>query len=176
MVTAPHIAAHVPAFATLYETVETQFPGATDRERFHETLRRLIDFLVSGLIESTVTRAREAGARSVEDVRDYRSRLASFTEEAKSANRDLKRYLHAEVYSSPVVCQERARSTAMMAELFTFFVDHPERLPSSYREMAEEEAPHRVACDYIAGMTDAFFRRTYSSIFAKFESSHDRTP
>ena len=33
---------------------------------------------------------------------------------------------------------------------------HPESLPRSYREKAEEESLARVICDYIAGMTDPF--------------------
>ena len=32
------------------------------------------------------------------------------------------------------------------------------------REQAREEAPHRVVCDYMAGMTDSFFQRTYEAV------------
>ena len=52
----------------------------------------------------------------------------------------------------------------MIAELFQLFLDHPERMPEPYSQAALAEAPHRVVCDYIAGMTDSFFRRTYSSM------------
>jgi len=65
------------------------------------------------------------------------------------------------VYFSPVLAEERDRSAAMIAELFGHFVRHPERLPESYREGTAGETLHRVVCDYIAGMTDGFFRRTY---------------
>jgi dGTPase len=50
---------------------------------------------------------------------------------------------------------------ARIAELFRFFVARPDRLPQPYAEHAYEEPVHRVVCDYIAGMTDAFFHRTY---------------
>src|SRR6476660_1131529 len=49
MFTAEGVAHAVPEYREIYEAIETQFPGATDRERFHETLRRLIDVLVTGL-------------------------------------------------------------------------------------------------------------------------------
>jgi dGTP triphosphohydrolase len=45
-----------------------------------------------------------------------------------------------------------------------------------------ERPAHRVVCDYIAGMTDSFFRRTWlqmvdqSSVVVKLESSAERTP
>jgi dGTPase len=50
---------------------------------------------------------------------------------------------------------------AMIAELFTYFLADPGRLPEAYSSQARSDAPHRVVCDYIAGMTDSYFRRTY---------------
>jgi dGTPase len=71
----------------------------------------------------------------------------------------------------------------MMAELFQFFLDHTDRLPDPYGDMARTEPAHRVVCDYIAGMTDSFFHRTYvqmigpySSTAVKFDTSAERTP
>jgi hypothetical protein len=46
----------------ILEAVETSFPGATERERFQESVRHLTDGLVSGLIEGTVACARASGA------------------------------------------------------------------------------------------------------------------
>src|SRR5262249_35597247 len=46
-----HIADAVPEYAAIHEAMETQFPAATQRERFYEGLRQLVDMLVSGLIE-----------------------------------------------------------------------------------------------------------------------------
>jgi dGTPase len=163
---AEQVAAEVPRYAEIYQTIETQFPGATPRERFHEALRQLIDALVSGLIEGTVERAAESGAGTADAVRECPYRLAAFTSAAAASSRELKAFLHRRVYSSPVLDEERRRSTAMMAELFEFFLGHPDRLPDAYREMEAGEAPHRVVCDYIAGMTDAFFRRTYDQMLS----------
>ena len=81
-------------------------------------------------------------------------------------HRDLKRFLHAAVYSSEALAAERKRSRAMVAELFEFFLESPERLPDTYREQARGETPHRMVCDYIAGMTDGFFHRTYEQTVA----------
>jgi dGTPase len=161
------IAAAVPGYAAILETVETQFPGAAPRERFHESLRQLVDSLVSGLIEGTVVRARASGAQSVEDVRNHPARLAAFTDDAAAASRALKRFLYARVYSSPALAKDRHRSMAMVAELFGYFLADPGRLPEAYRIQASSEAPHRVICDYIAGMTDSYFRRTYDQTAGK---------
>jgi len=155
------VAAAAPYYRELYEAAETQFPGAPESARFHETLRGLIDSLVSGLIEGTVHRASEAAAGSVEDVRRHPARLAAFTPETETANRDLKRFLHRRVYTSPALREERDRAAAMIAELFDFFLERPERLPAPHGELIPDEPAYRVVCDYIAGMTDGFFQRTY---------------
>ncbi|HXB69128.1 MAG TPA: deoxyguanosinetriphosphate triphosphohydrolase [Candidatus Acidoferrales bacterium] len=161
LLTAGAVAECVPQYRAIYETVETQFPGATDRERFHEGLRHLIDVLVSGLIEGTVSRAEESGASDAEDVRNCPGRLAAFTPEAAETSRHLKRFLYEEVYASKAVEEERRRSVALIGELFRFFLDRTGRLPQPYAQQVESEPPHRVVCDYIAGMTDGFFYRTY---------------
>jgi dGTPase len=161
LITSEDIAESVPRYREIYETVETQFPGATPRERFHEGLRQLVDVLVTGLIEGTVVAAREAGVEDFEAVRAHPGRLAAFTPEAAAASRDLKRFLFTKVYASTALGGDRLRSMTAIAELFAWFLADPDRLPEGYAEQAKEEPPHRVVCDYIAGMTDVFFNRTY---------------
>ena len=158
------VAADAPYYGDLYEAAEQQFPGAPESARFHETLRGLIDALVSGLIEGTVRRASAAGAATAEDVRRHPARLAAFTPETETATRDLKRFLHRHVYTAPALCEERDRAAGMIAQLFDFFLEYPERLPASYGELIPGEPAYRVVCDYIAGMTDGFFQRTYQQM------------
>lgn len=155
------VAVCVPKYAGLLETVDTQFPTASQRERFYETLRRLIDALVSGLIEGTVRRAEQAGVETVDDVRVLSRRLAAFTSETAETSRQLKAFLHSKVYNTPALLEGRSHSMAMVGELFQFFLDNPNSLPAIYQDQASRQPVYRVVCDYIAGMTDAFLRRTH---------------
>jgi dGTPase len=164
LLTGARIAESVPEYAVIEDEIETQFPGATPRERFQECLRRMIDLLVTGLIYGAAEAAAASGVRNMEDVRRYRGRIAAFTPAAGAANRGLKRFLHRHVYSSEALARERRRSTAMIGELFAFFLQEPGRLPESYREQSRAEPLHRMVCDYIAGMTDGFFYRTYNQM------------
>jgi dGTPase len=164
MFTMASVAEAVPQYAEILGVVERQFPGEPERIRFQEALRRLIDLLVSGLIEGTYSAAIGSGLADVDDVRRHPRRVVSFTPAASEASAALKEFLHRHVYSTEVLREERKRVTAMLAGLFGFFLEHPESLPSPYSEQAAGEAPHRVVCDYIAGMTDGFFRRTYQRI------------
>jgi dGTPase len=161
MLTGEDIAAAVPQYAAIFEAVETQWAGATPRERFHEALRHLVDELVSGLIQGTVDRARAAGVDTVDDVRALPERLAAFTPDTGETSRALKRFLWEHVYTSPALGDDRARSVTAIGELFQYFLASSDSLPEAYREQMDSEPAHRVICDYIAGMTDSFFRRTY---------------
>ena len=50
-------------FGELSEQIDTQFPGASDRVRFWEVQRQLMNFLIGGLIEGTVAAAEAAECR-----------------------------------------------------------------------------------------------------------------
>jgi dGTPase len=164
MITAETTAACVPQYRGIHETVETQFPGASEKERFQESLRELVNTLVGGLIEGTVEAARQSGAQNFEEVRALPVRLAAFGVEAAQTSRALKAFLYRTVYASPELNADRQHSMAMIEELFACFLDAPGKLPEAYRQQAAGEPEHRVVCDYIAGMTDGFFRRTYEQL------------
>ncbi len=158
--TVSEITAGVPQYREIAEAVEQQFAGAPERVQFLECLRALIDQMVSGLIEGTYAAA--AGIASVNEVRSSPVRLARFTESAQETNASLKRFLKKKLYLSDVLGLERSSSAGLIAELFQFFLDHPERLPESYSESAEPL--HRKVCDYIAGMTDGYFRKIHQQM------------
>jgi dGTPase len=158
------VADHVPAYAELFETIETQFPGADQHDQFQEILRLLTDWQVSALIEGTVGAARASGARDADDVREVTTRIATFTPEAWQASRDLKRFMNSFVFSNEQLSKDRKRSRTMIGELFQFFLDHPETLPEWHAAHAVGQRAPRVVCDYIAGMTDVFFHRTYEAL------------
>ncbi len=162
--TARDVADHVPAYADLLETIETQYPGASDPDQFQEILRLLTDWLVGSLIVGTVAAARVAGVEDPEQVRHFPTRLASFTAPAAEASKQLKDFMHKYVFSSAILQNDRQQSRAKMAELFQWFLQHPETLPEPYAKRATGPKGPRVICDYIAGMTDLFFHRTYSQM------------
>jgi dGTPase len=163
---AEELSAQVPQYARIHEEVTRQFPHASAGAQFIETLRPLIDTLVSGLIEGTYESSLTSGAKSVDDIRRHPTRLASFTSEARQTSVALKRFLRGHVYFSNPLVAERSRSAAAVEEMFALFVKNPDRLPEGYLEETHGQPVHRVVCDYIAGMTDGFFWRVYDSCFS----------
>lgn len=157
------LCASVPLFTELLERAEMQFPGATEPLRLMEVVRGLVDHLVSGLIEGTVQASE--GVDDVDGVRRRPERLARYTAEAARTNAQLKQVLREHVYNSELVLVERRQSTGKIAEMFEYLMDHPGAMPAYYVEDTSDLSRHRRVCDYIAGMTDGFFKRTYRQLF-----------
>ena len=163
--TLDEIAGRISGYGDLLGRVRADHPEAPDGILFQETLRKLIDLLVSGLIEGTKEAALESGCRTVDDVRRSNRRLVGLLPEPAALNRELKSFLFERVYSSPPLQAERKRAMSEIGQLFDHYLEDLGRLPAGHQMRGEEMAPHRVVCDYIAGMTDGFFRRTYASVF-----------
>ena len=149
----------VELFERVMAASERQYPTATPRQLLKEGVRRLLDALVSGLVEGIVQAAEVAAVRSADEVRQYPSRLAGFSPEAAQAIAQLREMLSRRVYNSPELVAEREAAAERVAALFQYFLRHPEELPPDYREQARSEPTHRMVCDYIAGMTDAYLLR-----------------
>ncbi len=153
--------ADVPLFHRLWQQADKQRPAPSERQKFNQALRQLLDALVSGLIEGTAAAAEEAGVRSGADVRDCPRRLAVLEPEARVATRQLRAFLHARVYTAPQASEVKERNAEKLAELFRFYVESPAALPAAYQARAREEPLHRVVCDYVAGMTDNYLLRLH---------------
>lgn len=156
----------VPHYREIAEEIGGSYPGASPGIRFQEALRRLIDWLVSGLIEGTVTAVEASGVESVDDVRRHSERLVAMRPEPALTNASLKKFLLNKVYLSEGLQAERRYAGEAIERLFGWFMENPERLPAGHFERIGEFPLHRVVCDYIAGMTDGFFRRTERKLFA----------
>jgi dGTPase len=134
------------------------------RVRFWEIQRQLLCMLIGGLISATAEAANEAGVESVDDVRLLDRRLARYTPAAAEANRQMKHLLIGRVYSSLPLAEDRRIAVGKMGEMFEYLLDYPNQVSERYRERLEFEPVHRVVCDYIAGMTDNFFMKTYNTL------------
>jgi dGTPase len=151
--------AEVPIFCAAYNGIDGRYPNGKEKLKFNEALKQVLDHLATDLIEHTAGQVRQSGVKSVDDVRRQSKRLAAFSPEMAQKNGVLKRFLFARLYSDGAISEDRDRSVAALDSLFSFFLEHPERMPGQYAEQARRGPPHRVVCDYIAGMTDHFLLR-----------------
>jgi dGTPase len=171
----PAFAAAVPKVGELYEEVITQFPAAEERIHLHEIQRRLIDQLMRGLIEGTIAAAQQASLTNLQSVREHPERVVRFTAAAAATSSSLKQFLHRHVYHTEILLEERKHSAAAVERLFAYLLEHPDHLPPAPADSALPVSPLPVrVSDYIASMTDSYFRRTYSEVM--LVTSALRTP
>ncbi len=153
--------AGLPLFDGFYRDAEQRWPNVMEKLKFNEALMRMLDRWVSDLILNTQRQLREAGVRSLEDVRTWPSRLLAFSAQVEQERRRTKDFLYATLYYSPALDAEKTDGEKVIRQLFEFWMAKPENLPSSYREKAGQEPLPRVICDYIAGMTDNYIYEQY---------------
>ena len=158
--------AEVPLFDSAYVDADRRHPQGLAKLKFNDALRRVFDTLATDLIETTRRQIEASGVESVEDVRRHPQRIAGFSSEASELNRALKQFLFSRVYSQPSIVEDRDRSVAELDALFRFFLEHPDKMPKYYADLARNEPRHRVVCDYIAGMTDHYLLRQSGQLLA----------
>ena len=57
----------------------------------------------------------------------------------------------------------------ILRQLFEAYISNTHQLPPHIKQRLDEETPHIVICDYIAGMTDRFALEEYRKLFDPFE-------
>src|SRR5580693_5626043 len=70
-----------PFFGEVYAQVDAAHPGAREKLKFNEALKRVLDALATNLIETTEQRVSASGVSSMEDIRRAPKRLAGFRAE-----------------------------------------------------------------------------------------------
>src|ERR1700742_3268855 len=164
----------VPIFGEAYERVNAKHPVAAEKLKFNDALKSVLDQLVTDLIETTSVRVREAGVKTVTDVRKFSKRIAGFRPEIARKNAELKKFLFANIYDRPIITEDRDRSVRCLAELFEYYLSSAGSMPAAYEEMAHVEPRHVVVCDYIAGMTDQFLLRQHQHVFGASAAANAR--
>ncbi|MGB8130896.1 MAG: deoxyguanosinetriphosphate triphosphohydrolase [Candidatus Angelobacter sp.] len=166
---------NVPLFARLHAEVQQRYPATAEKLLFNETLKRVLDRLVSDLIAHSRKLIAEAGVNSVEAVRRFPQRLIGFSPQVDEERKQLKDFLYQNVYYSPTQQRDKQQAEQVIAEMFAFFMKTPRELPASYQAKTRTEPLHRIVCDYVAGMTDSYiFEQHRRFCAAKNHKSHHR--
>src|SRR5581483_5727774 len=161
LISLDNVLASVPVFGRFYADVERLYSKAIEKMKFNEALKRVLNLLVTDVIENTRARLLDAGVASLQEVRQYPERLLAFSPEVDSERRTAKAFLYRTLYNSPALEPEKQKAESVIRELFAFWMAQPSTLPRSYRDKIRNEPEARVICDYIAGMTDTYILEQY---------------
>jgi dGTPase len=153
----------VPLFRRFHREVAAAHPGLAERRLVFEILRRMINLLVSDLIENSTALLREAGVGSIAAVRTHPRPLIGFSDATREQNHELKSFLREHVYRHYKVRRMTSKARRVVGGLFEAFFNDPALLPDEHREtgarLAAEQGTAgraRAVADYIAGMTDRY--------------------
>jgi dGTPase len=151
-----------------------EFPRLAGSRLVYETVRRMIDTLVTDLIRTSAENIRRASPASIDAVRRAPA-LVGFSAGILAESRELKRFLHENLYRHPRVVRTSTRARRIVSDLFGAFLEQPRRLPPDFQARAGGDTPRAIA-DYIAGMTDRYAIREHQRLFATKESGNPLIP
>jgi dGTPase len=161
--------ATVPLVATHLQQVRQKHPDLPERRVVHETVRRMINTLVTDLIQQSQRNLEAQQVKSVEDVRNAPG-LIAFSADISEQQRTLKTFLRTHLYRHYKVMRMSAKAQRIITDLFGAFIADSRLLPPQFQMQSELDRPRAIA-DYIAGMTDRYAIREHRRIFAVEEVS-----
>jgi dGTPase len=142
-------------------------PDGNGRILMYQTVRALINLLVTDLVETTAGNI--SGLSSVDDVRNAGKETVCFGPEMKRKKDELEAFLFEHMYKHYRVARMARKARRFIEEMFAEYVQNRDQLPPEYQEWADVEGLERSVCDYIAGMTDRYAQDEYKRLFHPFE-------
>jgi len=154
----------VPMVATHLHEVRRAYPDLPERRVVHETVRRMINTLVSDLIQQSERNISMQKLTSLADVHNAPA-LIAFSPEMDEQQRVLKNFLRINLYRHYLVMRMSAKAQRIIRDLFGMFMEDNRLLPPQFQRQAESDRARAIA-DYIAGMTDRYAIREHRRMFA----------
>jgi len=144
----------VAIFRRHQRAVLREFPKIEGRRLIHETVRRMIDTLVTDLNRQSAANIRDLAPESIADIRRAPA-MIRFSDRIRDEQAELKRFLHANLYRHYRVSRMSSKARRIISDLFQAFMNESGLLPPEFQARAQADTPRAIA-DYIAGMTDRY--------------------
>ena len=151
----------ITLFRRCHEIVHREYPNASSRILINETLRRVLNALVTDLIGEIHRRVSASGASTLEEIRRFPERLVALSPGIEAERASAKAFLYENFYNSPGMEEIHRHAAEVVEGLFRAFVKDPRLLPMDHQEQIRSEGLARTAADYIAGMTDNYIEQLW---------------
>jgi dGTPase len=158
----------VDIFREKYERVRDRYKNISRRVLIHETVRAMIDEVVTDLVHNTRHALDANKPVDIEAVRSLPQVLVGLSNVANSRHRALKDFLHNSLYRHERVLAMSNKAHDVVSGLFECYMHDIQAMPSQHAGRAakwESETGDmgraRAAADYVAGMTDRYAYSAY---------------
>lgn len=162
----------VRLFGEQHAAVMSAYPELSEKRAIHEIIRRMINAQVTDFLTTTSGRLKQANPTCREDILTHPEPLASFSEDMKAMNLELKQFLRTNLYRHYRVHRMSAKAKIIIRSLFEAFLNDPLLMPPEQQlnvrkleSIDGDKGRARCIADYVAGMTDRFAIREYERIF-----------
>ena len=159
----------VPIFKNQMKITLKHYPKLSKSKIVNETVRRIINLLITDLISNSEKNILEHNIETPQDVKNFDKQIIGFSEKIKMENITLKRFLHKNLYQHPDVKIMTDRAVKVISDLFEAYLNDINLLPKEYLkynlEKINNKSKERVVSDYIAGMTDRFALKEHKKLY-----------
>ncbi|MTI15855.1 deoxyguanosinetriphosphate triphosphohydrolase [Rhodobacteraceae bacterium RKSG542] len=158
----------VPFLRDILDEIDSKYPELEDARRIHELVRRCITRMVEDVIGESMRRIASLNPKSPDDIREANGAVVAFSPKMGGQEKELKRFLFANLYRHPDVLEVREKVASIVKDLFNCYFSKPSNMPSPWGEGLEGQEPAVIArrvCDFIAGMTDRYAIDEHARLF-----------
>jgi dGTPase len=149
-----------------FREVRRMHPAAGFSVQRYQTVRRILDALVTDLIRSVERAIAARGIDSVAGVRAAKPRIVDYGESTAASVLELKARLMDRLYQHHRVRRMTAKAARVMKGLFEAYMEDPRQMPPHVVARESSSTPiARVVADYIAGMTDRFALDEHAKLY-----------
>ena len=159
----------VRLFGEQYTEVMRQYPQLSRRAMIHETVRAMINLVVTDLINTTLANLQQSKPESIDAVRELPPQVL-FSEPMLEQHLALKKFLNQSLYRHEKVVAMTRQADTVVTELFGLFMADPTLLPADHAvKVGADSNDHqaRAVADYVAGMTDRYALSEHARLTGK---------
>ena len=142
---------------------EREYPAAGAVHKRIRACKAVLSAMADDVIAATRERMERVGLASAAAAREA-ERAVAFSPEVAGGAAELGDFLMKHVYLTGQNAERDRQAGVVIRELFAAYVADARLLPVRYQRLVAAEGLERVACDYIAGMTDRFCQQEHAKV------------
>ncbi len=127
----------------------------------YKLVRRLIDYMVTDLIDNSIEQINLNNISSIEKVHNASKEIIIFSEKTNNLIKNIKLFLFNNMYKHSHIQKWSEESKIILNTIFTYYLKNYNKIEKNFNNSNSKE---RNISDYISGMTDKYAIDLYNSI------------
>ena len=148
---------------------DKKYSGLDFKLKKYQVVRSIINELTTELRDATLKNIEDHKVTSVDEVRRAPVRMATFGKEVAEKNKELKKFLHKNMYSHRKVLRMEFKAGLTLDGIFAAYTKMPGLLPESVLKNEAHGTLERRMCDYVSGMTDRYALNEHKNLYSSDE-------